>query len=212
MSKNWLIALAATLVITATAEARSTVNKSIKIGAGETVSDELSSVNGSVTVGSGAVLQDEASTVNGSLTIGDDVQAREISSVNGSVRIGDRATVDGDVSTVNGTLRAGESTIQGEVSTVNGTIKLNGSTVERDIMTVNGRITLDRGTRVAGNLIIKETRGRNNWSKPLKIELRGGSVVEGDVIVEDSDRKVEIRLLDGSSVGGKIEGADVVRD
>ena len=35
MSKKWLIALAASLVITATAEARSTVNKSIKIGAGE---------------------------------------------------------------------------------------------------------------------------------------------------------------------------------
>ena len=212
MFKKWLIALAATLVITATVEARSTVNKSIKIGAGETVSDDLSSVNGSVTVGDGAVLQEEASTVNGSLSIGDDVQAREVSSVNGSVKIGDRVTVDGDASTVNGTLRVGESTIQGEVSTVNGTIKLNGSTVERDITTVNGTIKLDQGARVAGNLIIKENRGRNNWTKPLKIELRGGSVIEGDVIVEDSDREVELRLLGGSSVNGKVEGAEVVRD
>ncbi|MEM1181572.1 MAG: hypothetical protein AAGM22_24730, partial [Acidobacteriota bacterium] len=142
----------------------------------------------------------------------DNSNTRNLSSVNGTVNIGDQVTVDGDASTVNGALRVGNSTVSGDVETVNGSIKLSGSTVERNMKTINGSIKLYAGSRLLGDITIQKTRGRYNWSKALKIELRDGSVVEGDIINEDPDREVEVYLRDGSAVNGKIEGAEVIRD
>ena len=209
------VTFTALLLITAAANARSSVNKSVNVAPGETLSESVSSVNGSVNVGANAVLQGEAETVNGSLSIDDGCQTRDLSSVNGAVRVGERVQVDGNVSTVNGTLRIGDqSTISGNVETVNGSIDLRGATVERDIETVNGGIVLDQGAIVRGSIIVPATRSRGNkkWRGTLDIELRGGSSVVGDIRVEDEDRKVRVILRDGSTVGGQIQGAEIVRE
>ena len=125
--------------------------------------------------------------------------------------MGSRSTAT--VGTVNGTLRIGDqSTISGNVETVNGKIDLRGTTIERNIETVNGGIVLDGGTQVQGNIIVRETRGRNNNRRTLEIELRGGSSVAGDIRVEDDDRKVRVTLSGGSAVHGQIEGAEVVQE
>ncbi len=213
MYQRILIAFAASLLITTSVDARSSANSSVKVAAGETLRENLSSVNGSVTVGADADLQGDAETVNGSLSVNDGARTRNLSSVNGSVQVGSRVTVDGDIETVNGTLRVGDqSTVSGNVESVNGSIDLRGAVVERDIEIVNGKVVLDQGTQVQGSIIVRETRGRNNRRRILDIELRGGSSVDGDIIVEDEDRKVRVTLSDGSAVRGEIRGAEVVRE
>lgn len=195
--------------------AESSVNKSIRVDDGETVERGLSSVNGSITVGSRAELQRSTETVNGSISVDDEARTRDLTTVNGSVRVRARVTVDGDLRSVNGTLESGEGTVvTGTVETVNGTVELTGTTVREDLRTINGRIVLDRGSRVHGDLVIEETRG-HDWGsrrKPLEIELRDGSVIEGDVDVRDEDRKVIVRLSGGSAVMGQVRGAEVVNE
>ena len=73
-------------------------------------------------------------------------------------------------------------------------------------------MVLEAGSQVGGNLIVRESRGRNFWRDALEIELRGGSTVNGDLIVEDEDREVRLILRDGSAVRGEIRGAEVVRE
>lgn len=203
------------LVLASAALAGGSVNKSIRVGDGETADRALSSVNGSITVGSRAELSGSAETVNGGISVGDDSRTWDLTSVNGRVRIGARVTVDGDLSSVNGSVDSGEeSVVTGRVETVNGGIELRGTTVQGDLQTVNGHVVLDRGSRVEGDLVVE---GRNNhgWTshqKPLVIELRDGSVVEGDVEVRDEDRKVTVRLSGGSAVNGQVRGAELVRE
>lgn len=195
--------------------AGATVNKSIHIDEGETVERGLNSVNGSIKVGASADLQRSAETVNGSISIADDSRTRDLSSVNGTVRVGARVSVDGDLKSVNGSIHAGAGAeVSGGVETVNGSIKLRGATVQEDLRTINGSIVLDQGSRVQGDLIIDDTnsRNRNHRRKPLEIELRDGSVIEGAVDVRDKDRKVIIRMSGGSAVMGEVRGAEVVQE
>jgi len=216
MRPRALIYLATFVFVLASASfAGASVNKSIRVDDGETADHELNSVNGSITVGSRAELQRSAETVNGGIRVGDDSRTRDLVSVNGGIRVGDRVTVDGDLRSVNGSVEAGgETVVTGRLETVNGGIDLRGTKVEGNLQTVNGRVRLDRGSRVQGDLVIE---GRNNhgWSshsKPLVIELRDGSVIEGDVDVRDEDRKVVVRLSGGSAVKGQVRGAEVVQE
>jgi len=203
------------LLLACAAFAGASVNKSIRVGDGETADRGLSSVNGSITVGSRAELRRSAETVNGSISIGDDATTQDLTSVNGRVRVGARVRVDGDLSSVNGSVESGEKTVvTGRVETVNGEIELHGSTVQGDLRTVNGRVVLDRGSRVEGDLVVegKNDHGWGSHQKPLVIELRDGSVIEGGVEVRDKDRKVTVRLSGGSTVKGQVRGAEVVRE
>lgn len=214
MMQRALAIFALGLLITTAADAKSSVNKSVRVAAGEILDESVSSVNGSVDIGSGAEIGGSAKSVNGSVDVGDDARTRSVSSVNGSVDVGDRVSVDGDVTTVNGSLRVGrESTVAGSVETVNGRIDLRGAMVERDLRTKNGGIVLDDGAVVQGDILVESSRNRNRWNKePLEIKLRGGSSVEGDIRVdEDRSRKVLVILSEGSEVRGQIEGAEVIR-
>jgi len=88
--------------------------------------------------------------------------------------------------------------------------------VTRNVETVNGDISLREGTTVGGDVIVRETHGshrgdREDW-EPLKIMIEGGSVVRGNVIVEDSDRRVEVHLRDGGRVQGRVQNAKVIQD
>ncbi len=214
-SKTFAI-LAAFLLITTAADARSSANSSVRVAAGESLNEDVSSVNGSVTVGADADLQGDAETVNGSVQIEDGARTHNISSVNGGIRIGERVTVDGDIESVNGSLRVGEdSTVSGHVETVNGGIDLSGVTIERSVRTVTGKIVLDRGTRIEGDIVVRESRGWNGWGgrrQVQEIELRDGSIVTGDILVEDDERKVRVTLSGGSVVQGRIQGAEVVQE
>jgi hypothetical protein len=96
------------------------------------------------------------------------------------------------------------------VETINGSIELVHTSVARDIRTVNGRVRLSENSVVAGDLIVVRKRG-NKRRRPLEIELDGGSVIEGDVIVEDPSIVVRVLLSGGSEIRGRVENAEVVK-
>lgn len=209
------VSVAALLVLLSPA-AGASVNKSIRIDDGRSVDRNVSSVNGSVTIGRGAEVRGKVSSVNGSVDVRSEARVGDVSSVNGGIDIDADVVVDGDVESVNGGIRTSSGTsIAGHVETVNGGIDLEGTEVGRDVATVNGDIELERGTRVAGDVVVEENRGRRGWwngrQKPLRIELSGNSVVEGDIDVLDEDREVVVILRDGSTVRGEIRGAEVER-
>ena len=189
------------------------VNSSVHIDDNAEHDRSISAVNGGITVGDGATIRGSISSVNGGVRLGSSVRADSVSSVNGSVRIADNCDIRRSVSSVNGTVTMGRGSRAEAVDTVNGKMRLLGAEISRNLATVNGDISLTDGAIVGGDIIIKETRGRNDQhGRPQRIELEDGSEVRGDIIVEDRDREVEVYIRGGSRVLGRVEGARVIRD
>ncbi len=199
------------------------VNKSIKIGAGET-SDGATSVNGSITVGDGAVVTgglrtvngsikvgddariQSAVTVNGSVTVGDGVEGDSFETVNGSIRLGANASASGDLETVNGKISAMKgSTIMGRAENVNGNISFEGSEITGDVTTVTGDVSLSDGAIIKGDLVIEKPSmwsfGQKKKREP-EIVIGPGSTVDGIIRLE---REVKLYISETASVGG-VEG------
>jgi hypothetical protein len=196
------------------------INKSIKIGAGET-SDGESSVNGSITIGEGATVTGDVTTVNGTIrieqgaTIGDaetvngglrvaeNVKSQNLSTVNGSIRVAGQVSVAGEISAVNGRIIVGGgSKVVNDVGNVNGEIELNGSEIGGDLSTVNGDIELADGAVIKGDLIVEKPGGWNNNKREPRIVIGPGSRVEGKILLE---REVELFISESAEVGG-VEG------
>ncbi len=180
----------------------STVNGSITVGSGATVTGSVETVNGSIRVDDNAVIED-AETVNGSIKLSSGVKAGDIDGVNGAIRIGENVTISGEVSVVNGRIAidAG-STIANDVSNVNGEISISGAEIGGDLSTVNGDISLSDGANLRGNLTIEKPGGfhwgKGNSRKP-RIVIGPGSKVGGKIIAE---REVELFISDTAEVGG----------
>ncbi len=198
--------------------AAANVNKSIKIDDGAEAGSQ-STVNGSITVGNGATLTGDVQTVNGAIRLGDSVQANDVSTVNGSIRAGDGlvasavesvngtirlgggSQVAGDVSVVNGKIQiSAASTIGQDVSNVNGELILEGAQIGGDVSTVSGDVTLTGGSTVQGDLIIEKPGG---WSwgrrKEPRIVIGPNSQVLGTI---DARREIALYISDTASVGG----------
>jgi DUF4097 and DUF4098 domain-containing protein YvlB len=185
------------------------VNESIRIRNGETHNGGFSTVNGSITIGDNCKIQGSCNTVNGRIEVGADTETEGLHTVNGSIDLAENTKAD-EVKTVNGGVTCDEGVvIKGNIGTVNGDIRLTKTIVKHDIETNNGDITLRDESRVLGDIYIEETNGRNN-EHILVIRITGDSVVEGDIIVEDRDRKVEVYLLRGGKVLGDIKGAKII--
>ena len=228
------VSLLAILALSVVAPAQAhNVNKSVKIGAGNTSSGE-SSVNGSISVGAGAIVTGDLSTVNGRIRIDSDAQVEDVSTVNGSVRI-DSGSKTEDLSTVNGAITVAENvTVDGEIEAVNGEIELDkGSEVRRNASNVNGRIEL-RASKVGGDIstvsgdielqdsaevmgdIVVEKRNGWGWKKEKtkripKVVIGPGSKVHGEIQLE---REVELFISESAEVGGVtgvMSMADAVR-
>ncbi len=187
-------------------------DESVEISDGSVHQGKISAVNGRVRVGHNAEVG-RCSTVNGSIVVGDQSRVQEAESVNGRIDIGAGTVVAEEVSTVNGPITMESRSSADEVSSVNGAIRLEGAEVNHDVSTINGDVTMSDGARVGGNIIVQDP-GRNSSrrKRPIVIELDGGSVVAGDIIVEDEDIPVKVYIRGGSQVGGKIRGAEVIRD
>ena len=200
--------------------AHGSINKSIKIGAGET-SDGESSVNGSITIGEGATINGDvetvngtirieqgatigdAETVNGGLRVADNVKSENLSTVNGSIRVAGQVSVAGEISTVNGRIVVGGgSKVEKGVGNVHGEIELSGSEIGGDLLTVNGDIELADGAVIKGDLIVEKPGGWNNSNREPRIVIGPGSRVEGTLRLE---REVELFISESAEVGG-VEG------
>jgi DUF4097 and DUF4098 domain-containing protein YvlB len=216
------VSLLAVLALSVAAPAQAhNVNKSVKIGAGNTSSGE-SSVNGSISVGAGAIVTGDLSTVNGRIRIDSDARVEDASTVNGSLRVDSGATTE-DLSTVNGAITVAENVIiDGEIEAVNGEIELDkGSEVRRNASNVNGRIEL-RASKVGGDIstvsgdielqdsaevmgdIVVEKPGGWGWNKEKtsrtpKVIIGPGSRVHGEIRLE---REVELFISETAEVGG----------
>lgn len=185
------------------ASGASTVNGSVTVGKGATVTGNVETVNGSIRIEENAVIED-AETVNGSIKIGSGVKAENIDGVNGAIRIGKNVTITGDVSVVNGMIAVDAgSKIAEDVSNVNGEIRLTGAEVGGNLSTVNGDVALNDGANLHGDLTI-EKPGGFNWNKDdddrkPRVTIGPGSKVGGNIIAE---REVELYISDTAEVGG----------
>ena len=184
------------------ASGASTVNGSITVGSGATVTGGLETVNGAIRIDDDAMVKD-VETVNGSIKLGTGVNADDVEGVNGAIRVGENVTIAGEVSTVNGMIavNAGSSVAQ-DLSNVNGEISIVGAEIGGDLSTVNGDVSLTDGAKLHGNLKI-EKPGGTNWgnsnSRKPRIVIGPGSKVGGEIIVE---REVELYISDTAEVGG----------
>jgi DUF4097 and DUF4098 domain-containing protein YvlB len=192
----------------------SSVNGSISVGENAVVSGNLKTVNGTIRVDDGATIE-KASTVNGTVRIGENVKSESLGTVNGSIRVARGSTVDGEIEAVNGRISlANETSVADNIANVNGDMDLSGATVGGDVKTVNGDIELSEGSVVKGNLIVEEPSswgwGKSSKSKP-RVVIGPGSRVEGDLILE---REVELFISEDATVGGvkgKMSLDDAVR-
>lgn len=177
-----------------------TVNGSITVGSGATVTGKLETVNGAIRIDKDAVIED-AETVNGSIKIASGVKAEDIEGVNGAIRIGENVTIKGEISVVNGKIAVDDgSSVGGDVSNVNGEIMISGAELGGNLTTVNGDVTLDNGARLHGNLTVEKPGGfRNNNSRKPKIIIGPGARVGGQIVAE---REVELYISDTAEVGG----------
>jgi DUF4097 and DUF4098 domain-containing protein YvlB len=189
------------------------VNRSIHIRNGEIVRHSLNSVNGSVIVGSNCVIKGNCRSVNGRVAIGRNSDVSDLQSVNGRILVESNVTVDGDIESVNGSITCDQGVkIRGRISSINGSIDLDSTQVRRNIVIYNGNITISKKSVVQRDIVIKGSKSRSNSRRSLKIRIEDGSVVEGDIMVRDEDKKVEVYLSNGGKVSGRIEGAEVYEE
>ena len=192
-------------------DGESTVNGSITVGDGATITGGLKTVNGKIRVGDNSVI-DDAGTVNGSVLIGSGVKCSTLTTVNGAIELGEQATASG-ISAVNGHIRLekGASTSD-DLSNVNGKIDLEGATVGGDVTTVNGGVDLSDAAVIEGDLVVKKPHGWGNHdAHPPEIVIGPGSKVKGKISLE---RKVKLYISDSAEVGsveGVMSMADAVR-
>jgi hypothetical protein len=191
-------------------DGESTVNGSVTIGEGATVTGGISTVNGSIRIRGGAAIRD-AETVNGGLRVDENVKSQDLSTVNGTIRVANDVTVDGRVSTVNGKIEVGGgSKVSHNLGNVNGSIELEGSTVGGNVSTVSGDIELADGAVVEGDLIVEKPGGWG-WNKESdipRIVIGPGSRVEGTIRLE---REVKLYISESAEVGG-VEGEMTMDD
>lgn len=179
----------------------SSVNGSISVGEGATVTGSLDTVNGTIRIDDDAVIRD-TETVNGSVKIGSGVKAESVSSVNGTVQIGERATITGEVSVVNGRIDIGSgSSVSQDVSNVNGQMTISGAEIGGNLSTVNGDVTLDEAAVLKGDLTVKKPHdlGRRGSTRKPRIIIGPGSKVLGQIVAE---RAIELYISDTAEVGG----------
>jgi hypothetical protein len=188
------------------------VNRSIRVRDGEHAGGQTT-VNGSIHVGSRCRIDGDLRTVNGSIDVGDDSLVGGLDTVNGRIALGARVEVDGDASTVNGSIRSGSgSRVHGRLTTVNGRIELQKSEVDDALSTVNGDILLRDRSRVHGDIVIRGRRGRFSPDRRITIRIEDGSVVEGGIDVRDPGNKVEVYIGQGAEVKGEMRNAKVIRE
>lgn len=167
----------------------STVNKSIKIGDNATIGN--------------------VDSVNGAIRIGDNSFVKSIDAVNGSIKLGSDVAVDKGIDAVNGSISLEPGCeVGGNIESVNGSIKMANTSVAGYIETYNGKLRILEGSEVAGNVMVRKSKGwgSKDRRKPVYVEIGEDVVIHGDLIFEHA---VELNLHDTARVG-EIIGDEVV--
>ena len=187
------------------------INKSYWIKDGETSYGGKNTINGSIYIGENSEVIGDCGTINGHINVGPYSRVRDLGSINGNIDVGKEVIVKGDIKLINGSLSCELGVkVTGDVETINGEIKLEGTLIEDDLSTYNGDIKLYDNTIISGSIFIKEKHGTTSDYHSLYIEITDDSIVEGDIINEDSITDVTVYLSHGGKVMGRIKGAKVV--
>ncbi len=195
--------LLAALLMSAAAQAVTSVNKSISIPDGGH-EDSVSSVNGSITVGERASVG-SIRNVNGAIKLGDNAMAESIESVNGGVRMGEGVQVKFGVRIVNGNFdMASGSQVGGDVKTVNGSVHMDHAVIEGTLHSASASIQTGVGSEIRGGIYV-EKRSRGDNSRPPEITIGPDSRV-GDITAE---RDIVLRISRKALVG-QIDGATAI--
>ena len=221
-------------------------NGSVRIGDRVSAGD-IETRNGGVRTGIGGEFG-RVESRNGSIVLGADSRAAELESRNGALRIGASSRIGGSTSTRNGKIEldpnvqvagslearngsislANGVSVQGEAKTRNGQIQMDQAMVKQNVSSQSGDLLIHNGSRVDGDVIIdiSEQSGERRWfgfggnryPDAGNIEILGGSVVGGNIIVrlpEDYDRDIPTVTIDSESqVNGEImvdERVEVIR-
>ncbi len=180
----------------------SSVNGSITIGEQAVVTGDVETVNGSIRIDAGAKIKD-ASTVNGGVRLAAGVSADNLLTVNGSIKLAESVVVDGEVEAVNGRINIEKgSTVADNVSNVNGTIALTGAEIGGDVSTFSGDIELVGGSVVKGNIIVEKP---NNWGFGKSNSRKPRVVIGPGSTVKgniDLEHKVDLFISETANVGG----------
>ncbi len=186
------------------------VNRSLTIANGQKINDDLSSVNGRIEVGENCLINGDCQTVNGSIKIGNFSKVKEVKTVNGNIELREGVEVDGDIELINGNVQAKTgSHITGDITSINGEVALFHTIVHQNLSVVNGDILLDDGTDIKGDIIIRGKPGRH--AQVVKIEIKNGSKVQGDIRVKDSRKKVEVYLSEDNKIFGEVINATLIK-
>jgi len=157
-----LLMLLGSYVFSASADAAegdiSRINQGVTVDAEQQVGD-VSSVNGSIRLARGGAEAGEVTTVNGTIELDDGVTVNEAGTVNGGIRLGSDVKVNGELSTVNGGIRINAgSVVAHNVETVNGRVHLESAVIRQNIVTSNGDIDIVGGAIVEGDIIVESRR------------------------------------------------------
>ncbi|KAA3610968.1 MAG: hypothetical protein DWQ05_20990 [Calditrichaeota bacterium] len=191
------------------------VNESFHVRDGEKRSAGMNTVNGTIDIGKNCVVRGTCRTVNGRIQVGDNSIIKEIQSVNGSIDIGKNVTVKRDINTVNSAIRCDEgSNISGGIFAVNANIKLNGCRVKDDIEVIVGKIVLRKKSEIHGSIIVEESDNKYEFDEPaaLNIYIEEGSLIKGDINIQQKDLDVRVYLSSGGKIFGEVFGAEVIQD
>jgi hypothetical protein len=121
--------------------------------------------------------------------------------------------IHGDIESVNGSVVCESgSEIRGSIETVNGSVDLENVLVHRSISIYNGDVSLWDKSVVKKDIIIKRSRGDSGRIRHLTIEISEDSLVEGDIVVQDSRIRAKVILSRGGRVLGRIRNAEVVEE
>ncbi len=188
------------------------VNKDVRVPDGSRRSRGTRSVNGNVRIGSDCRVQGECMSVNGSIQVGKRSTVRGLKSVNGGVSIEEESVVSRKVDIVNGSLDMEPgSVVKRGVKSVNGPVRLDSALVQGGIVLYNGDVYMNHGSRIEGGILIKRSRNFNSdQERPQVIEINNGSVVEGDIRVNNPDCKVDVILMNRGRVTGSVENVNLI--
>jgi len=131
------------------------------------------------------------------------VKADNLSTVNGSIKVAESVTVDGEIEAVNGRISVENgSSVADDVSNVNGKIALNGAEIGGDVATVTGDIDVVGGSVVKGNLIVEKP---DNWGFGNKKTRKPRVVIGPGSTVKGNielEHKVDLFISETAKVGG----------
>ncbi len=190
---------------------RVSMNQSVFVAENSIRSGSINTINGNIIVGKNAVVKGDCRTINGHIIIYGGASVQQAMSVNGQIVVQNGARIEGNVEAVNGPIRIGRDVdVMGSVTSINGIIELRHSFVEEDIRSYRANISLLAGSRVRGDIMIEKSRAAKRQRRLIKIVLQNGSVVEGDIRINDRAAKVKVYIDADSAVKGSVEGAEVI--